>query len=237
MAGLLGDARCPARLGRIASRPVSQNLVAIDGPSGTGKTTVSRLVAARLGLPYLDTGAFYRAATHAAITAGIDIGDGKAIAELLTIISLEQEQNHTFVDGFDVSEEIRSAEVTSKVSVVSAHPEVRSILVDRLREWVEDHDGRAVVEGRDIGSVVFPDADVKIYLDASAAIRADRRAIQDGDDPAEVLESIQQRDHIDSTRTTSPLTVADDARVIDTSDLNLDEVVDLIVNWSLTDPG
>ena len=209
---------------------MSQNVVAIDGPSGTGKTTVSRLVAARLGLPYLDTGAFYRAATHAAINAGIDIDDGEAIAALLAGLRLEQEHNRTFIDEVEVSEAIRSAEVTSKVSVVSAHPEVRAILVDRQREWVESHDGRAVVEGRDIGSVVFPDAEVKIYLDASAPVRADRRAIQDGDDPETVLESIRQRDHIDSTRTTSPLTVADDARVIDTSDLNLDEVVDLIVD-------
>lgn len=209
---------------------MSQNVVAIDGPSGTGKTTVSRLVAARLGLPYLDTGAFYRAATHAAINAGIDIDDGEAIAALLAGLRLEQEHNRTFIDEVEVSEAIRSAEVTSKVSVVSAHPEVRAILVDRQREWVESHDGRAVVEGRDIGSVVFPDAEVKIYLDASAPVRAGRRAIQDGDDPEAVLESIRQRDHIDSTRTTSPLTVADDARVIDTSDLNLDEVVDLIVD-------
>jgi cytidylate kinase len=209
---------------------VSQNVVAIDGPSGTGKTTVSRLVAARLGLPYLDTGAFYRAATHAAINAGIDIDDGEAIAALLAGLRLEQEHNRTFINEVEVSEAIRSAEVTSKVSVVSAHPEVRAILVDRQREWVESHDGRAVVEGRDIGSVVFPDAEVKIYLDASAPVRAGRRAIQDGDDPEAVLESIRQRDHIDSTRTTSPLTVADDARVIDTSDLNLDEVVDLIVD-------
>ena len=209
---------------------MSQNVVAIDGPSGTGKTTVSRLVAARLGLPYLDTGAFYRAATHAAINAGIDIDDGEAIAALLAGLRLEQEHNRTFIDDVEVSEAIRSAEVTSKVSVVSAHPEVRAILVDRQREWVETHDGRAVVEGRDIGSVVFPDAEVKIYLDASEPVRAGRRAIQDGDDPEAVLESIRQRDHIDSTRTTSPLTVADDARVIDTSDLNLDEVVDLIVD-------
>jgi len=209
---------------------VSQNVVAIDGPSGTGKTTVSRLVAARLGLPYLDTGAFYRAATHAALDAGIDIDDGEAVAALLAGIRLEQENKRTFVDDIDVSEAIRSAEVTSKVSVVSAHPEVRAILVDRQREWVALHDGGAVVEGRDIGSVVFPDAEVKIYLDASPPVRAGRRAIQEGVDPESVLESIRRRDHIDSTRTTSPLTVADDARVIDTSDLNLEEVVDLIVD-------
>ena len=209
---------------------MSQNVVAIDGPSGTGKTTVSRLVAARLGLPYLDTGAFYRAATHAALDAGIDIDDGEAVAALLAGIRLEQENKRTFVDDIDVSEAIRSAEVTSKVSVVSAHPEVRAILVDRQREWVALHDGGAVVEGRDIGSVVFPDAEVKIYLDASPPVRAGRRAIQEGVHPESVLESIRRRDHIDSTRTTSPLTVADDARVIDTSDLNLEEVVDLIVD-------
>jgi cytidylate kinase len=142
---------------------------------------------------------------------------------------LEQEENHTLVDGLDVSEAIRSPQVTSNVSVVSAHPDVRASLLQMQRDWVERHDGRAVVEGRDIGSVVFPDAEVKVYLDASPAVRARRRAHQDGADPGEVLEAIRRRDHIDSTRTTSPLTVADDARVIDTSDLNLAEVVDLIV--------
>lgn len=230
MARILGDTRQHPRRGRIASRFVSQNLVAIDGPSGTGKSSVSRLVAARLGLPYLDTGAFYRAATHAALQAGIAVDDGEAITALLGTTVLEQEENRTFADGVDVSEAIRSPEVTSQVSIVSAHPDVRASLVEMQREWVEAHDGRAVVEGRDIGSVVFPDADVKIYLDAKATVRARRRADQDGDDPEAVLESIRRRDHIDSTRTTSPLTVADDARVIDTSDLDLNEVVDLIVD-------
>lgn len=230
MARVLGHARRDAARTRIACRSVSQNVIAIDGPSGTGKTTVSRLVAARLDLPYLDTGAFYRAATHRAVETGTDISDGEAIAALLAETTLEQERNHTFLDGVDVSEAIRSPEVTSKVSIVSAHPEVRAILVDLQRRWVDEHQGSAVVEGRDIGSVVFPAAGVKIYLDANPAVRASRRADQDGEDPADVLQSLRKRDHFDSTRPTSPLTVADDARVVDTSHLSLDEVVDLIVD-------
>lgn len=205
-------------------------VVTIDGPSGTGKSTVSKLVAARLGLPHLDTGAFYRAATLAAMKAGVDLANESAVVDVVGSSTLEQEADRMFLDGRDVSEEIRSEDVTSAVSVVSAHTRIRSLLVEFQRDWVGTHGGNAVVEGRDIGSVVFPDARVKVYLDARPEVRARRRADQDGIATEDALESIRRRDHIDSTREASPLTIPKGAVVVDTSDLSLDQVVDAIVS-------
>ena len=135
-----------------------------------------------------------------------------------------------FLDGDDVSVDIRGERVTDAVSQISSHPEVRRILVSRQRGWVAEHEGRAVVEGRDIGSVVFPDATLKIYLDARPEVRARRRASQVGDDPDQVIEDLAKRDHLDSTREASPLTVPDGAVIVDTSDLTFDEVVEKIVS-------
>lgn len=209
---------------------MSSLLVTIDGPSGTGKSTVSKAVALRLGVPHLDTGAFYRMATLAALEAGADLSNEAEVEAAVAGSTLGQEEGRALLDGRDVSVEIRSAEVTSHVSQVSAHARVRALLVDQQRAWAHDHGNRAVVEGRDIGSVVFPDAPNKIYLDARSEVRARRRADQDGTDVDFVLEDIRRRDHIDSSREVSPLSVPEGATVVDTSDLTFDQVVDAVVS-------
>ncbi len=205
-------------------------IVTLDGPAGTGKSTVSREVAERLGVPRLDTGAFYRAAGLAALRAGVDLDDHEAVADVVAAITLDQEGGRMFLDGEDVSDEIRSQSATEASSRVSTHPEVRGLLVVYQREWVARHENRAVVEGRDIGSVVFPDATLKVYLDASPEVRAERRATQTGLKSADVLEELSDRDHRDTTRDASPLIVPEGAVVIDTSDMTIDEVADRIVD-------
>lgn len=209
----------------LSSLAVSSMIVTIDGPGGTGKSTVSRVVAARAGLPHLDTGAFYRAATLVVIRAGVNPEDEEAVFNVVSGVAMDQEKGRMYVDGKDVSADIRKESVTSAVSAVSAHQTVRALLVEKQRSWAKGHDG-GVVEGRDIGSVVFPDASVKIFLDASPEERARRRAVETGEDVAEVLEDLNRRDHLDSTRVASPLTVPEGAVVIDTSELTFDEVVD-----------
>jgi cytidylate kinase len=209
---------------------VTELIVAVDGPGGTGKSTVSRVVAQRLELPHLDTGAFYRAATLVALRMGADLDDAGAIEKAIVGRSFNQSEGRMFVDGEDVSEPIRGESITTHVSQISAYPKVREFLVDLQRNWVADQESRAVVDGRDIGSVVFPDATLKIYLDARPEIRARRRALQRGEDVAAVEEDLERRDRLDSSRTASPLMVADDAVVIDTSEMTLDQVVDRIVS-------
>ena len=213
----------------IASHVVSDLIVTLDGPSGTGKSTVSRAVAAKMGLPHLDTGAFYRAATLAVIRAGVDPDHDEAVTGVVDNSGLDQEEGRMFLDGGDVSKEIRGPDVTAIVSRIAANPAVRRILVSHQREWVARHGGRAVIEGRDIGSVVFPDATLKIFLDARPEVRASRRAVETGRDHASVMEDLGRRDHLDSTRAVSPLTIPEDAVVIDTSDLRFDEVVARVV--------
>lgn len=201
----------------------------MDGPGGTGKSTVSRAVASRTGLPHLDTGAFYRAATLAALEAGVDPHDGAAVDEVVRRSQFAQEDGLMFLDGRDVSADIRSEEVTSAVSAVSAHPQVRQRLVELQRAWVAQHGG-GVVEGRDIGSVVFPEAPVKVFLDASAEVRARRRARETGEPFQDVLADLARRDRLDSTRAASPLTIPDGAVVVDTSDLSFEEVVETLLD-------
>ncbi|MGX1804086.1 (d)CMP kinase [Nocardia sp. NPDC055321] len=206
----------------------------MDGPSGTGKSSVSRLLATRLGASYLDTGAMYRVATLRVLRGGVDLDDAAAIAvavkELPLTIGNDPSREVILLDGEDVSSEIRGDAVTKAVSAVSAVPEVRELLVAMQRD-IAAAAGRIVVEGRDIGTVVLTGADVKIYLTASAQARAQRRNAQNiaegrGDDYEAVLADVQRRDNLDSTRKVSPLRPAADAILVDTSDLNKDEVID-----------
>ena len=205
-------------------------IVAIDGPAGSGKSSVSRLVAGRLRLPHLDTGGYYRAATLAALRAGVDPEDAEGILRVLGDYEISSRDGLTTLGAEIVESAIRGPEVTAAVSRVSAHPEVRAVLVEKQREWVVARGGSGVVEGRDIGSVVFPEAPVKIFLTADEEERARRRARERGEDPAEHLEAIRRRDAIDGSRLASPMTVAEDAVVLDTTSLSIGEVVQRVVD-------
>ena len=208
-------------------------VVAIDGPSGSGKSSTSRGVAERLSLDYLDTGAMYRAMTWALLQRGVDLDDPGAIAaaaEDVRIAAGTDPLDPTIhADGTDVADPIRSDDVTASVSQVSAVPQVRELLVALQRAAIAESDG-IVVEGRDIGSTVAPDAQVKIYLVADPAARAARRAAEFGSDDAAATElALARRDKFDSTRAASPLAQAEGAIVVDGTFLTLDEVIDSIV--------
>jgi cytidylate kinase len=214
-----------------------RGVVALDGPSGTGKTTVARKLATRLSAGYLDTGAMYRAITVAVLRAGVDPADAVAVAGLADGLRLEIGTSPTrpsvLLAGKDVATDIRAAAVTAAVSAVSSVPAVRELLVAEQRRIIEDvlsTTGGIVVEGRDIGTVVAPDAPLKVYLTASAAIRAARRSAQDSaagreSTVDEARQSVERRDHLDSTRVTSPLRAAEDAVPVDTSELKIDQVI------------
>lgn len=214
-------------------------VVAIDGPSGSGKSTIARELAKRFGFRYLDTGAMYRAVTWYVLQRGIDPHDAAAVAAILTEVTLtsgtDPEAATIAVNNTDVSVAIRGGDVTDAVSLVSAVPEVRALLVDRQRREVLDAsraDAGIVVEGRDIGSEVLPDADVKIYLTAEPAERARRRSKQDseGEHGSRGLSAthaaIDRRDELDSTRASSPLRMARDAHLLDSTGLDLAETID-----------
>ena len=204
-------------------------VIAIDGPAGSGKSTVARSLAERLGLRYLDTGAMYRAVTFAALRRNIDPAEPEPVAALARRVDLEVTLEHVRVDGVDATIEIRGPEVTRAVSTVAANADVRSELVARQRDWAAKHGG-GVIEGRDIGSVVFPDAELKVYLDARPEVRAARRSKEVTDlDYETVAADLARRDALDQGRESSPLTRAGDAIEVDTSDLDVDQIVDLIV--------
>jgi CMP/dCMP kinase len=207
-------------------------VVAIDGPSGSGKSTVARGVAAVLGLEVLDTGAMYRAVTLAVLDAGGDPNDAAACAAVARRVQIDQDGVSTRLDGRDVSAEIRSAPVTAAVSTVAAHPALRAVLVEHQRRWAATH-GEGVVEGRDIGTVVFPDAVLKVFLTASDTERARRRRDEANPDGTLSVDAVRadldRRDRLDATRATSPLMPAVDALLIDTTGRPVDEIVDEIV--------
>jgi cytidylate kinase len=203
-------------------------VIAIDGPAGAGKSTVSRAVAARLDLPYLDTGAMYRAVTLAVLRRQIDPDDDDAVAAVARGMALHIDDHGVIVDGVDGTAAIRGPQVTALVSKVAANPGVRADLVQRQRAWAAEAGG-GVIEGRDIGSVVFPDAELKVYLTASPRERARRRAVEAGGDIDEIEAAITARDHFDSTRDDSPLTEARGSAYVDTDHRSVDEVVDAIV--------
>lgn len=207
-------------------------VIAVDGTSGSGKSSTSRGVAERLGLRYLDTGAMFRAMTWWLLREGVDVRDVEAVAASAGRPRIESGTDPLAptitVDGTDVSVEIRGEDVTAAVSPVSAVPEVRALLLDLQREVIGD--GGIVVEGRDIGSVVWPEAGVKVYLSADPDARAVRRAAeQGGTDVATTQQSLLERDRIDSGRATAPLTMAEGAVHVDSTHLTLPEVIDRIV--------
>jgi cytidylate kinase len=207
-----------------SDRPLT--VIAIDGPAGSGKSTVGKRLAAELGLEYLDTGAMYRGVTFAALRRGIDPADAEVVARLAEQVELELPGDGTLiVDGVDATIEIRGPEVTRAVSLVASNSAVRKELVRRQREWAETRGG-GVLEGRDIGTVVFPDAKLKVYLTASPEVRAERRSKEVTDlDYATVAADIARRDAADQGRDDSPLAEAEGALVVDTSDRAVDEIV------------
>jgi cytidylate kinase len=221
-----------------------QGQITLDGPSGTGKSSVARAVAARLGAAYLDTGAMYRAATVAALDAGVDLDDAEGIARAVAAATIDvgttADTELVQVDGVDVAERIRGAEVTRAVSPVSAVPAVRRRLVEQQRALVAAADA-VVVEGRDIGTVVLPDATVKIYLTAAPEVRAQRRAGQLGlsqpEKIAALAADLRRRDEYDSSRADSPLRPAADAVIVDSTDLDREQVVDRVVEIAVSAVG
>jgi len=228
---------------------VPRPIIAIDGPSGSGKSSTSRGVAERLGLSYVDTGAMYRAMTWWMLAHGVDVDDPRAVAarchEPVIELRVDPIAPRVSVDGNDVSADIRAAEVADAVSRVAAVPEVRARLVASQRAMVDDAGaaGRGVVmEGRDIGTVVLPRADLKIYLTADADARAQRRASEDSERSGTgsitaAQANLQARDALDSTRAVSPLQQASDAIAIDGTHLTLDEVIDAVIDALHRDRG
>lgn len=216
--------------------PTRKLIIAIDGPAGSGKSTIAARLARKLGYVNLESGAMYRALALKAMEQNIVLADADAVRQLAenTTIQLEPQGdgNRVLLDGRDVSQRIRQPDVTTAASRVSTHPPVRRVLVARQRELGAD--GGVVMEGRDIGTAVFPHADVKIFLDADPVVRAERRVLQNGDASADERQRVQAeiaaRDERDRTRVASPLVPAPDAVILDTTHKNIDQVIAAVEN-------
>ncbi len=213
------------------SDSTNEKIIAIDGPAGSGKSTIAKALAKRLNLEYLDTGAMYRAVALISIQQKIETTDEKQVLEIAKEMDFNFEDGICVVNGFDATKEIRGSEVTRVVSVVAAMPTVRQEMVERQRLWVEKRSG-GVVEGRDIGSVVFPKAKVKVYLTASEEVRAERRIEQEETlDASKVADSIRKRDEADIGRSTSPLVRSEGSIEIDTSLMGVEETIEEILGF------
>ena len=217
------------------SDSTNEKIIAIDGPAGSGKSTIAKALSKRLNLEYLDTGAMYRAVALVSIQQKVEIEDEKQVLAIAKEMNFNFENGLCVVNGFDATKEIRGSEVTRVVSVVAAMPTVRQEMVERQRLWVEERNG-GVVEGRDIGSVVFPKAKVKVYLTASEEVRAERRIEQEETiDASKVADSIRKRDEADRGRSTSPLVRSEGAIEIDTSLMGVEETIEeilVIFKWN-----
>jgi len=199
-------------------------VVAIDGPAGAGKSTIAKALARDLGIAYLDTGAMYRGVTFAVLRKGLSATEVDAVGRIAQTVVFVQTTDTLHVDNVDATAAIRTPEVDAAVSHIAANSVVRDEMRLRQRQWIADHNG-GVVEGRDIGSVVFPDATLKVYLVATPLVRAERRVAQHGGDVAEIARAIAERDERDSTRADSPLRQTPDAVVVDTSNRSVDQIV------------
>ncbi|MEI7971092.1 MAG: (d)CMP kinase [Actinomycetota bacterium] len=204
-----------------------RRVIAIDGPAGAGKSTIAKALSARLQMKYLDTGAMYRAVTYEAILHELDLSDQQLITELAQECDLHVGIDRVIINGHDATSAIRGAQVTGSVSKVAANSGVRAEMRIRQQEWATAHGG-GVIEGRDIATVVFPEAILKVFLTASPEVRAQRRVDQDGGDVAQIAAAIAERDLLDSTRADSPLASSSDSVVVDTSDRAIDDVVEEI---------
>lgn len=204
-------------------------VIAIDGPAGAGKSTVARQVSTATGLRYLDTGAMYRCVALEVQNTATDPNDADAVGKIAREVSVVIERDAAKLNGVDVSSEIRSSEINDIVSVIAAHTPVRDAMREQQRRWIQAQKG-GVVEGRDIGTVVFPDAILKVFLTASPEVRAERRVGQTGGDIKAVAASIAERDHLDSTRLDSPLRPSEGSVIVDSSNRTIEEVVAEIVS-------